>query len=392
MPTPTIDIDAIAAQVQDATGLSDFGESTWREGAERLGEALTSEANLTELGAAIAGGDYAAYLTSRLRLTEAHRLDPTLAVADVVPPIVILGQPRTGTTILFDLLAQDPEHRVPLTWEVDEPFPAPETATYETDERIAASQARSDASELLIPGFLSMHAMGARLGQECVRITGGDFRSMIFPTQWRVPSYHDWLHHEADLSSTYRYHRRFLQHLQSRHAKPRWLLKSPAHLWSLAELMAEYPGALVVQTHRDPVRIISSLGSLVTLLRSMSADEAPISEAAQEFADVIIDGLDRGLAARRDGTIRPDRIVDVHFADFRSDPMATVGVIYDRLGIPLSAQAESRMRTFLAANPREKHGDHRYRFADTGLDVDEIRARSKGYCDHFDVPEEEIPA
>ena len=122
---------------------------------------------------------------------------------------------------------------MPLTWEVDRPWPPPETATYETDPRIEEVQATLEATELLIPGFLGMHEMGARLGQECVRITGGDFRSMIFSTQYRVPAYQHWLLHEADMAPAYRYHRMFLQYLQSAHPAERWVIKSPAHLWAV---------------------------------------------------------------------------------------------------------------------------------------------------------------
>src|SRR5262249_24058699 len=150
-----------------------------------------------------------------------------LAQADIVPPIVIIGQGRTGTTILFDLLAQDPAMRVPRTWEVDKPVPPPETATYESDPRIDEVDATLAGVDLLIPGFRAMHPMGARLAQDCVRIIASDYRSMIFPTQYRVPSYAQWLNFEADMAPGYAWHRIFLQHLQARHPAPRWVLKSP---------------------------------------------------------------------------------------------------------------------------------------------------------------------
>ena len=113
--------------------------------------------------------------------------------------------------------------------------------------------------------------MGARLAQECVRITGGEFRSMIFPVQFRVPTYDAWLLDEADLAPAYRWHRTFLQHLQARHPAPEWLLKSPAHLWHLDALAAEYPDAVIVQTHRDPLKVITSVSALAAHLRRSSA-------------------------------------------------------------------------------------------------------------------------
>lgn len=385
------DASMCAAQACDATGLDDFGGDEWFEGLERLLDALEHEAALNDLGHTIVDGELAAYLQNRLQIV-AHRDEhPEIATVDVVPPVVIVGQGRTGTTILYDLLAQDPETRVPLTWEVDRPIPPPRTATYDTDPRIDEVEATTSAVELVIPGFLAMHPMGARLAQECVRITALDYRSMIFPTQYRIPSYARWLLDEADMSSAYRWHRVFLQHLQSEHPAHRWVVKSPGHIWSLGALLAEYPNALLVQTHRDPLRIIASLGSLVSTLRSLASDDTSIPEAAAEYAGYIIDGLDRSVTARQDGTIAPDRVVDVNFDAFMADPFATIRAVYEKLGFELAGDAEARMRAFLASNPQDKHGGHRYTWAATGLDEGEWRERARRYQDHFDVPSERLP-
>jgi hypothetical protein len=383
-----LDPEAIRVQACEATGLADFGEDSWREGFERLVEALSSEAALSELGAQVATGDLVGHLTSRLAITDWHRRHPEIGAAGVDSPIVIVGQGRTGTTILHDLLAQDRAHRVPLTWEVDRPLPPPETATYETDPRIEQVQAQLDMTELLIPGFQAMHPMGARHAQECVRVTASDFRSMIFPTQYRVPSYARWLLGEADMASAYRWHRRFLQVLQSRHQAERWVLKSPGHVWCLGALLDAYPDALLVQTHRDPLKMIASLGSLLATLRRLASDRASIPECAGEFAEYLVDGLDRSVTAREDGTVPADRVVDVQFSEFMADPFAAIRAVYDRLGLELTPDAEARMRAFHAEHPQDRHGRHRYRFEDTGLDPGEWRERSRRYCEYFDVPSE----
>jgi len=388
MDAAMLDADRLLAQAREATDLDDLGEDTWREGLERFLAALQAEAALNEIGLQIASGETLLYLTNRLRLTDFHRRHPEIGRADVTPPIFIVGQGRTGTTILHDLLAQDPAHRVPLTWEVDRPLPPPETATYESDPRIDEVQAQLDMTELVIPGFKAMHPIGARHAQECVRITAADFRSMIFPTQYRVPSYARWLLEEADMAPAYRWHRRFLQVLQSRHRAERWVLKSPGHVWCLGELLAEYPNALLVQTHRDPLRIIASVASLRTTLRQLASDDPSTAADAAEFAEYLIDGLDRSVAVRESGVVPAARVVDVQFAAFMADPFATIGEIYGRLGLELTREAESRMRAFLAENPQDKHGRHRYAFADTGLDEPEWRARARRYQQHFDVPSE----
>jgi hypothetical protein len=335
--------------------------------------------------------DVSSHLRNRLELTAWRREHPEVAAVAVERPILIVGQPRTGTTILFDLLARDPALRAPLTWEVDHPCPPPESATFDDDPRIAVSQGALDLAETMIPGFTTFHPMGARLGQECVRITGGDFRSMIFPTQFRVPAYNTWLLHEADLASAYRWHRLFLQHLGSRHPAPRWLLKSPAHLWHLPALLAEYPDALVVQTHRDPLRVIASVSALAAHLRQMASGAGSIAEAAAGYAEDILVGLDRGMAARDDGTLPAHQVVDVQFTDFVGDPLETIAAIYDRLGRQLTGPAADRMRTFLADHPGDGGGGGtRYRFADTGLDPDELRERSRPYQERFGVPSEPV--
>ena len=280
---------------------------------------------------------------------------------------------------------------MPLTWEVELPCPPPETATYDTDPRIAEVDARLAGIDLVLPGFRAMHPMGARLAQECVRITALEFRSFIFPTQYRVPSYARWLLDDADMAPAYQWHRSFLQHLQFRHPATRWVVKSPGHIWHLGALLGEYPDALLVQTHRDPLRIIASIGSLVPTLRSLASDDVSVPEAAAEFADYIVEGLDRSLEARRDGTVPTGRVVDTQFAAFMADPFATIGAVYERLGLELTADAEVRMRAFLDTHPSDHHGGHRYTFAATGLDESELRARTRSYQSAFDVPSEPLP-
>jgi hypothetical protein len=383
--------ERLVAEAIEATGFDDLGEPTWQEGLDRLLEGLREEARLHEVGVEVAVVDVSSHLRNRLAVTAWRREHPEVADEVVERPIVIVGQPRTGTTILYDLLARDPALRAPLTWEVDHPCPPPDTATYHDDDRIDLSQSALDLAEAMIPGFTTFHPMGARLGQECVRITGGDFRSMIFPTQFRLPSYDRWLLHEADLAPAYRWHRQFLQHLGSRHPAPQWLLKSPAHLWHLPALLAEYPDVLLVQTHRDPLRVISSVSALAAHLRQMASSDGTIAEAAEGYADDILVGLERGMTARDDGTLPADQVVDVQFTDFVADPLEAIATIYDRLGRELTGEAADRMRTFLADHPGDGGGGGtRYRFADTGLDAEELRERSRPYQERFGVPTEPV--
>lgn len=382
--------DLLIEKACGTAGLDDFGDSTtWRDGLDRVCDGLaSSEARLNALGVEIALMDIDRALTSRLQIVEWRKSHPDVAAAPVERPIFIVGQPRTGTTILFDLLAQDPALRPPLTWEVDNPFPVPQPETYDTDPRIAATQAALEMSEQIVPGLLTHHPMGALVGQECVRIVAGEFCSMIFPTQYRMPDYYRWLLYEADHRPAYRYHRTFLQHLQSG-VSGQWLLKSPAHLWQLDALLAEYPDALIVQTHRDPVTVISSISALIHHLRRMASDESTIADCAAQSREQIVVGLDYSMKIRDSGVLPEDQVVDVHFRDFMRDPFATIRTLYGRLGRELSPIAEQRMREHLAAHPGD-HGGNRYRWADTGLDESAVREQVRAYQQRFNVPDEPL--
>ncbi len=383
--------DSLVDAARAATGLEDLGEPSWREGLGRLLDDLAGPARLNDLGRTIVESEMVGYLSTRMAILDWRRVHPEVAEGPVDRPIVIVGQPRTGTTILYDLLAQDPANRAPLTWEVDRPCPPPETATYEDDPRIAEADASAALPDLIIPGFTRFHPLGARLAQECVRMTGSDFRSMIFPTQYDVPAYNRWLLREADMAPAYRWHRIYLQHLQSRHHGERWLLKSPAHLWCLGALIAEYPDAVIVQTHRDPVRVISSISALVSLLRSMASDHSSVARAAQQYSEDILLGLERSIEARRDGTLPAGQVVDVQFHEFMTDPFATIAAVYAAVGLEYTADAEARMRAFLDTHPGDGGGGgSRYTFAETGLDLASLRERSRAYQEYFDVPSEEI--
>ena len=378
--------DHLVEQACELAGSDDFGDDdTWRDGLARLCDGLVSEARLNDLGVEIAVLDVIRPLTGRLQIVKWRKENPAVAAQPITRPIFIVGQPRTGTTILFDLLAQDPALRPPLTWEVDNPWPLPRPEAYATDPRIAETQASIEMSEQIVPGLLAFHPMGALVGQECVRITAGQFCSMIFPVQYRLPSYSRWLLYEADHQPAYAYHRMFLQHLQSG-VPGQWLLKSPAHLWQFDALVAEYPDALIVQTHRDPLNVISSISALTHHLRHLASDESSITECAAQSREEIVAGLERGMKLRDSLS---QRVVDVQFADFIRDPFATIRGVYAELGRELEPVAEQNMRAFLAGHPGDGGGS-RYSWADTGLDAGLVREQVRVYQDCYGVPDEPL--
>ena len=380
--------ERLVATACEEAGSDDFGDDGWQPGLDRLTDGLVNEARLSAIGVEIAYLDLMRALKNRLGVIAWRKEHPEIAREPVIAPIVIVGQPRTGTTILYDLLAQDPDLRAPLTWEVDAPCPVPQPETYHNDPRIAQTQASIELSEQIIPGFLAFHPMGALVGQECVRITASEFTSMIFSVQYRLPSYYRWLLYEADHAGAYRFHRIFLQHLQSG-VSGQWLLKSPAHLWHLDALLTEYPDALIVQTHRDPLNVISSIAALTHHLRRMGTDDSNIAEcAAQSYEEVVV-GLGREMALRDSGAVPAERVIDVLFTDFVNDPLTTITDIYQKLGRELRPDTAQKMRYFLAAHPGDGGGG-RYTWSDTGLDAAEVRDRVNAYQDRYGVPTEHL--
>src|SRR5262249_28539262 len=192
------------------------------------------------------------------------------------------------------------------------------------------------------------------------------------------------------LAPAYRLHRRFLQLLQWHHHGDRWVVKSGAHLWALPALLAEYPDARFIQTHRDPVRVIASLSSLFGAIHSTFSDDVTVADVAHQWAEPILAAVDRWVTAREDGSIPTDRVIDVAYDAFMAEPIGQMRRIYDFLDVELTRDVEERMRAFLADNAADKHGRHRYSFADTGLDEADLRARARRYTEHFDVAPEPL--
>jgi hypothetical protein len=387
VPLVRLDEDVLCADAARRTRLDDFGDARFRDPLRRLLAAFESEAALTLLGRWMVRQDLLRLLENRLRMTDELGRHPEIAAGAVTAPIFVVGLPRTGTSILHELLAQDPASRVPMSWEVMRPWPPPDAATFETDPRIAEVDTHLAGVDRLLPDFKKIHPMGARLPQECVALTAHDFATMIFHTTHRVPSYQAWLE-STDLRWVYASHRRQLQYLQWKAPAERWVLKSPGHLWALDALLAVYPDARIVQAHRDPLKVIASLTSLVTVLRSLASDTIDPLEIAHDWTTRLARGLAQATRVRDEVGLPESRVFDVRFGDLMADPIAMVRRIYTHFDLPLTDDTEARMRRFLAANPSDKHGTHRYALAATGLDHDTERRRYADYQRRFDIADE----
>jgi hypothetical protein len=376
------------------SGLRDFGGEEFREPLRILLRGYEAEARLTLLGRIAARRDTVSLLANRLRLVDDRARHPGIAEERIERPLFIVGLPRTGSTLLHHLLAQDPRSRVAQAWEVMMPSPPPERARYETDPRIREAERQLRWLDRLAPDFKAIHPLGAQLALECIAIMGYTFLSPRFHTTYHVPTYQEWLERQ-DLRPAYAFHRKVLQHLQWRAPAERWVLKAPSHLWGLEALFATYPDALVVQTHRDPLTALASVASLTAVLQAAFTDDVNLAEIGLEVTRRWATGLERAMQVRRAGTVPAERFLDVNYRELVADPLGLIRRLYTHFDLPFSDEAARRMRRHLANYPKDKHGAHAYSLAALGLDHGELAHRFKGYCEHFGIGPEataEAPA
>ena len=234
----------------------------------------------------------------------------------------------------------------------------------------------------LAPDFCRVHATGAELPQECVSLMSPSFLSDQFDTMYNVPSYRRWFL-RRDFSPAYAFHRRFLQHLQ--YAKPgrRWILKAPAHMFALPALLATYPDAIFVQSHRAPLEAIASVSSLITILRRVFSDDVDAHEIGAEALRYWSETLNRFLEER--DQLLAGRVCDLSYRDIQHAPLRAIGQIYDYFGWTLTRETETQMRRLLAKQPRELHSHHRYHPGQFGFRAEQETELFGSYCERFDV-------
>jgi hypothetical protein len=371
-----------------ATRLEDFGDAdNFLDPFRRLLVSLEAEASLTLLGRVAARRDLTGLLCTRLRLRRDRVRNPDIAGERIDRPVFIVGLPRTGSTLLHHLLGQDPQSRVPQAWEVMYPSPPPTRETYDTDPRIAQATRQLRWLDWLAPDFKAIHPVGAQLPLECIAIMSASFRATRFQTTYNVPSYEAWLEQE-DMLPAYLFHRSVLQQLQWRAPGARWVLKAPSHLFTIEALLRTYPDARIVQTHRDPVTVVASLASMSATLQRAFTDRIQPRDIGREVLQRWTTGLEHSMHLRQSGRLPADRFVDVHYHELARDPLGTVRRIYAQLGMPLTENALGRMAQYLADNPQDKHGAHRYTLESFGLDGESLDRRFKGYREYFGVPSE----
>ncbi len=380
MPPRPLDADALVEAAMVRTGLTDFGSGPWRDGLDVLIGSLNADAALNDLGSITWEQTIGYLLTNRLQVEETYRRHPEIDDQELPPPIWIVGVPRTGTTALSTMLAQDAGLRPLRTWEAAAPCPPPETATQRTDPRIARTQATVDMLVGIEPAFETMHEIEPEGPAENHDLHGMTFRTHAFDGLARVPTYQEWWEGQ-DLTPAFEYQRRVVKLLQWRCPPNRWHFKSPPDLFALDVIRHVFPGARIIWTHRDPASAIASISSFEAHLWRMGSDDIDFARVGPHVLGVWAEGTRRAVEAR--STFDDDDVFDVAFSEFRADQVGVVRRIYDRLGLELTADTSDRMQVWLDAHPPGKHGAHRYDLAQFGLDRDRVAEEMAPYTERF---------
>ncbi len=391
-----LDADELLATARASTGLDDLGETEWpgwTDTYRRMLTAIDSEAQLHTLGRVVTRAEVLKVLQTWLRLQREWTARPAIAVEPIDAPLFVVGPPRTGTTILFELLALDPNLRAPFAWEALHPL----AEEGDAERRRELSESEQEFWADVHPDFMTMHELASDLPCECVNFLAYDFAGPYYSMMFDTPSFTGWQLENLDtLDRVYRLHRRMLQTFQNdshaglEHGRMprRWLLKSPGHLSTLAALFAQYPDARVIHTHRDPRMFIGSLVSLLAVVRFTRSDrdERAVLGPMMELTYQLF--LEQAIAQRTDGTIPNDQIVDTHFLELMADPVAMLRRVYEQLGYAWPNGHDRAITDYLAAKPKAKHGAHTYDYADLGLDAAHIRDTFAHYVSHYGITEE----
>jgi hypothetical protein len=380
LPILSLDEQTVRDRAMKQAGLTDFGDPYYRNGLVRLLESAEKDANLHPMGRMVTNDLTTSYLVQRLRLVETRRREREIFQKPLIPPLIICGPARSGTTFLHNMLAQDPAHRALPQWLLLRPFPEGPGNDVDPDPRIALAERGIRFRQPLLPSLDSIHYTRADTYEECILALGLTFNSLIFYTLFPVYSYMEWYLHQEDVSLKYQEYRWLLQVFQSHEPEQRLTLKAPAHTGNLEALLQELPQALLIQTHRDPVACVSSTCSLLYTNHLGAANEIDI----QRMADIALDGYEiwgkRNLAFREKN---PGVVYDVFFDSLVTDPIGTVWGIYSHFGLPWTEAYESKLKEYIQRNKKDKHGKHRYTASDFGLTEDEIADRLKLYSEHF---------
>ena len=375
--------DQLIALARRRTGLSEFGATPFIGPLQHFLRACFEEADLSLVGRIATRWDVVRFLSNLLRLCDEEARAPDILHRPVPGPMFISGLPRTGTTFLHSLLAEDPANLVPRVWQLIHPYPARDSGSG-PDLRAKQVARQLRLFGLLAPDFRRMHPIDASSPQECSEITAHVFASLRFDSTYRIPSYRQWLDETGHLDA-YRFHKRFLQHLQHQTAgSGRWVLKCPDHVFALAAIRTVYPDARLVFVHRDPLAVLLSVARLTETLRRPFTRSVNKAEIGRQDSDRWLAATELMIAATQEQSFA-EPIFHVHYVDLVQDPVGTVAALYAHFGEALHPDAAARIGRLVEAKPNGGYGLHGSRLEEYGLDAALERERYARYVAHFGI-------
>ena len=379
-PECPLDADVLHAKAAADTGLDDFGDDDYRERLDVYLAALQEITAMNEPGIVNHHAQLLQWLKNRLLLTDLLARHPEIHDIELLPPLVIAGLPRTGTTHLHNLLAAAPTFRTMPYWESNEPFPVPAEAGVEPDPRKTRMDVAVQVMNVVMPHFPLMHEMTTDHAHEEIQLLANDFSTMLFETLAHVPRWRDY-YMAHDQTSHYEHLRTQLKAMQFLRGGRRWLLKSPQHLEQLPVLDKVFPGVFVIFTHRDPAPVALSMLAMLTYSARLYCSPVPVKEIAATWIDRLALMLD-ALVRDRD-TIPPDRSIDVRFDEFMADEHAVVAQVYRQAGEQLDDDARAAIDDYLAGHQRGRHGTVATSPEMFGLEERDLREPFAPYAERF---------
>ena len=356
----------------------DFADRSFIRPFEHLLKACNEEADLSCFGIHALRIDLLRCLRNLLHFDEVEAVCPSVLSRPIRAPLFITGMPRSGTTFLHRLILQDPGTIAPRLFQLVYPYASRASVGTALRKRWVSLQLA--LFRAIAPELNALHPVAVDSPEECTDITAQVFQSLRFDAMYRVPSYNSWLERSGFLDA-YRFHRRFLQHLDAQLPSRRWILKSPDHLFALDDIRKVYPDAHLVLVHRDPVRVLASVAKLTEVLRRPFTRSVDRLEIGREVSASWLDGAHRMSGLSSNG----DPVLHLNYRHIVSRPLDAVRAVYGHCGMELTGEAEGRMRSWLRTGVNVRRPCRDYKLADFGLDPRLLRERFTPYTDRFGI-------
>jgi hypothetical protein len=374
-------LDDFGSSFPSATAAGPIGREAIRAGLTALLDACGREARLSLFGRVATRWDCLRLLVNLLILRSLERADATILKRPIRQPIFITGLPRSGTSFLHALLAEDPAMSAPRCWQTI--YPVRDHPAHGARSGPKEVQRQFDIFDRLAPQMRSLHPFDALSPQECADITAHSFHSLRFDMTYEAPSYRRWLDGRGHVPA-YREHKRFLQHLQGSDPT-QWVLKCPDHVFALEALRTVYPDARLVFVHRDPVEVLPSVARLTEVVRTPFTRSVDRHAIGRQIANDWVQGAGAIVAATNDRRWPRARVHHVHYRALTAAPLATVKAFYDHFDLELTPTAEARMQALVAQKPTGGYGRNVYHAEDYGLDLGVERDRFQAYLAAFEL-------